>query len=943
MTIYTKPILAVICFMALCTHVTRAQDTVDLKKELQKHTLKADSLRKLKQLIYFESAAITGTSSSAMVQGTEFSHTPVVSYPMALAGRFTGLNITQSGGDPLNEGFGISLRNQSPLIFIDGIPRSVTQISMEEIESITVLKDAVATAMLGIRGSGGAISVVTKKGISGKQQINFSLQTGFQKPTDNLISRPLDAYRYALLYNEALSNDGLPVAASGYPDAGLLAYQNGTDPIRYPDVNWNDQVLKNRAGFARYNLNTRGGNQYVRYFVNVEHMSQDGMLKTSDINKYDTNSGLKAYFVRSNIDLNLTDELSAGIYVQGRLINTNSPGNSGTAGLFGSLLSTPSAAYPVYNADGSYGGTSQFQNNIVAQNIGSGYSLNNTRTILSDFYLKRTFNEVLDGLWMKARVSFFSNLSESINRNKSFAVFEQIGTSSGGQAQYRQYGTNGTQANANGIDFQNRSDFQEFSLGYSKTFGAVHDLDVTLLANRDNLINGSNLAYTIQGISGHASYAYQQKYLAEISFAYNGANRYPANGGFKYGFFPAIGLGWNINEENFLKSVNWLNHLKLYGSYGKTGQDNGAYYTYQQVYSSSASAIFGSSAAGVTSLGEASLANPNVTWEKAEKLNLGIAAAIWQNRLSASIEYYNNRFTDLSIVRGTNTGLLGIAYPNENIGKERYSGWEGELKWAEQQQTFGYSLGLNASVQQSELLYSAEAGQRYSWMQRTGNPLGKQFGYVAEGLFRNQQEIQGHATIEGYQPQPGDIKYKDLNGDGLINQYDQTMIGTKKPNILFGLLLGFNLKGLDFSALLQGRANREVYLSGTSFWEFQNNGRGQALEHHLERWTPATAETASYPRLSTGMGPRDGSVNNWLSSSYWLRNGDFMRLRTIELGYTLPKSLTSKVGMQSLRLYLNGHNLLTAASKTFDGADPENYGGSYPIQKVYTLGLNIQL
>ncbi|WP_256011422.1 SusC/RagA family TonB-linked outer membrane protein [Desertivirga xinjiangensis] len=940
-----RDILVLVCSATalVCGHAGFAGDSPGKRIQAAlKDSIQHDSLELRKQQIYFQTPQALSTASTAFVSGQDIASVPVVSYPMALGGRLAGLNIIQSSGHPLSEGFSFSLRGQTPLIFIDGIPRSVTEIGMQEIESITVLKDAVATAMLGIRGSGGAIAITTKKGFTGKQQVNFNIQTGTSRSTDNLISKPLDSYRYAQLYNEALANDGLPAGTYGFSSEAISGFQSGSDPYKYPNVNWRDQVLKNSATVARYNIDTRGGNRFVKYFVSVEHFRQDGILQTSDVNKYNTNSDLKGYFARSNVDVQLTDALSAGIYIQGRILNTTSPGDEGTAGIFSSLVSTPSSAYPIYNPDGTYAGVPQFQNNILAQNISSGYSLNNTRTVLSDFYLKRTLDELTKGLWIKARASFFSNLSEGITRNKSFAVFERTGTASNGDPVYQQYKTNGVQANANGINFQNRSDFQELSLGYTRDFG-IHGLDAVVLANRDNLVNGSNLPYTIQGISGHAAYNFNKKYLAEFSFAYNGANRYPDDGGFKYGFFPALGLGWNISEEDFLSSVDWLSHLKLYGSYGKTGQDNGAYFQYQQVYNASPSAYFGSSAGAAATVGESYLANPDITWEKAKKLNVGIDAAFLKNQLGFGIEYYANRFYDLSIVRGTNSGLLGISYPNENIGRERNSGWETQLSWQQNLKKIGYFIAFNASFQRSKLLYNAEASQRYDWMQRTGQPVGIQFGYVAEGLFQNQDEINSHASIEGYRAQPGDIRYRDLNEDGVINQYDQTAIGQKKPAVLLGTTLGFKAGSFDFSTLLQGRANRKIYLSGNSYWEFQNSGSGQAFENQLNRWTPETAATASYPRLSTGMGPRDGSVNNWVTSSYWLRDGNYLRVKTIELGYKIPSVYSKKVGLNMARLYVNALNPFTISSGDLNGADPENFSGSYPIQKVFNIGVNVQL
>lgn len=911
-----------------------AQQDVSLEK-----TLEQDSINNINQLIYFQTPKRLSTASASKLFGNSLTSTPVFGYPIALAGQLPGLKVSQSNGQPLNEDLSYQLRGRTPIILIDGIPRSVTEIGMQEIESISVLKDAVSLGMLGIRGADGAISIVTKRGYTDRTQINFSAQYGIQKPLQNLIGKPLDAYQYALLYNEALKNDGLSVLNNGFSETALASFKDGDNSFAYPNVHWPEQALENSAAVARYNLNTRGGNKYVKYFVNLEHFSQKGLLKTDATNNYSTNTGAKGYFVRSNVDVKLSELLEAGIYIQGRILNANSPGNDGADNIFQSILNTPNSAYPVYNLDGSFGGTSTFQNNILAQTIASGYSIANTRTVLTDFYLKRSFDDLVKGLWVKARASFFSNLRENYVRNKSFAVF-QLMNNDVNVPLYKQYGNNTEQNNNNNIAFQNRSNFQELSVGYSKET-KKHGIDLTLLANRDNLVNGSDLPYTIQGISGHAAYHYDNRYLAEISFAVNGANRYPTDGGFKYGTFPAIGLGWNIHREEFLKDTKWLSRLKLFGSYGLLGRDNANYYTYIQSYNGTPETFFGSTAGSAATIGESYLANANMTWAKVNMLNLGIDGALLNEQLIFQLTYYKNKYSDLNIIRKSNNTLLGISYPNENIGKQDYSGFETELGWRDHKSKFSYHALLNASFQKSNMVYEAEPHLAYSWMSSTGHPVGQTIGYVADGLYRTDAELQSSPTIEGYQPQLGDIRYRDLNGDGLINQYDQGPIGSEKPQILLGANLGFSIANIDFSILFQGMMNREVYLSGNSYREF-NGGTGQAYTTNLDRWTSDNPD-ASYPRLSTSAGPQSGAINNNAYSTFWLRSGNYLRIRNVELGYTLPTTLTRRAKIKSARVFANGFNLYTFSSKTFNGADPENFRGLYPIQKVISFGLNIQL
>ncbi|WP_375447553.1 SusC/RagA family TonB-linked outer membrane protein [uncultured Fibrella sp.] len=871
-------------------------------------------------------ADLTSASTQA-VYNNDLQKMPVTSVLSALSGRLAGVFTNQFIGQPGNDGTAISLRNQSPLVIIDGIPRQLTVFDLEEIESITALKDAVSTAMLGVRGSNGALLITTRKGSPLRQRISFTAQTAIQQPLR--FPNPLNAAQYASLYNEALQNDG---QAPVYSDAAIQAYQNGSDPYRYPNVNWRDQVTKPSSRFDRYTFSASGGNNFSKYFVSLDHINQTGLLRESDANKYNTNNNFQAFTVRSNVDLQLSPKLSAGIYLLGRILNGNDAG-FGTGSILANVLQTPNNAYPVYNPNGSYGGSQQYQTNIWAQTIGSGYQQNFKRDMLADFYLKRTLDELTPGLWVRAMGSYYATLSENIFRAKTFAVFQR-NISPTGVETYQQFGANGDQANSNGIDYQGRSDYLEFTLGYDRTIGN-NGFSALLLANRQNSVTGSDLPYTITGTSGRASYNYKQKYVLEASFGLNGSNRYPDGGTTKYGFFPAVGVAWNINQEDFLKSYNWLSYLKLFGSYGKTGNDNPGYFTYIQRYFDSPSAVFGTGAGANTSLTEQPIANRNISWEKANKLNLGLQGAVFNNRLGFTIEYYNMKYYDLLMQRGRSTSLLGNTYPDENIGQNRYSGVDLQLSFQQDIKGLSYYATVNAGFQNTKVLFMDEVYRPYDWMQRTGQRVGQTFGYIADGLFQTAEEVKRSATVVGYTPQPGDIKYKDLNGDGVIDQLDQAPIGNTKPSIPFGASLGFRWKGFDVSALVQGVANRSIYMQSASTWAFQNNGFGQAFEQHLDRWTP-TNTAATYPRVWIGT-----NVNNQAVSSYWMRSGDYVRLKNVEIGYTVPVHLLSRIRVQSIRVFANGTNLLTANKD--QTIDPESYLSTYPVQRLLNVGLNLKL
>lgn len=885
------------------------------------------------ELLYTQAPAhLTATSTEALYS-KDILRAPVTSAKSALTGRMAGLYATQSSGQPGADGAAVSLRGLDPVVVIDGVVANLSIFNLEDIESVTLQKDALSTAMLGVRGSNGVLLITTKKGRAQKQSISFTAQTAFQRSMG--APKVLNAYNYATLYNEALVNDGL---APKYTQADLDAYKNGSDPYGHPDVNWRDLVTKSSSRFDRYSLNASGGNNFARYYVSLEHVNQTGFLTTNDKNTYNTNNDFKSYVIRSNVDISVSKSLTGGIYLLGRILNGSEPGAT-TGSILSSLVNTPNNAYPVYNNNGTYGGTSQFQNNILAQAVSSGYRLNYKRDMLANFYLKQKLDGITKGLWVQAKTAFNATLSEDNNRNKTFAVYQMITTTN--PVTYNKYGTDGTQSNGNGIAYQGRSNYVELSAGYDKIIHKNHGINALLLANRDNSVSNGDLAYTISGISGRVAYNYKEKYVAEAAFGYNGSNRYPSHGDYKRGLFPAIGLGWNMEKESFIASKKWINKLKLYTSFGKTGWDDPGYFTYIQRFFDASSVYFGTSAATQTAITEQTLANPGIDFEKANKFNAGVDASLLNNRLGVTVEYFNNKFYDLLQVRGRSITMIGNDYPRENIGQNRYTGAEVKLSW--QQTTkkgIEYFASLNTSILKTKVLFNDEVFRPYSWMKRTGQPIGQVFGYVADGLFQSVAEINNSATTVGYTPQPGDIKYKDLNGDGVIDQFDIKPIGRAgKPLVFFGLSLGAAFKGFDISALIQGVINRDVYVGGNSIWAFQNGGFGQAYENNLNRWTPATAATASYPRLNIGV-----NSNNQAQSSYWLRNGDYARLKQVEIGYNIPQSLLRHIKLQGIRIFARGYNLLTFASKELDDRDPEIISAfSYPMQRLTNFGINIKL
>lgn len=865
--------------------------------------------------------------STATVYTNQLTTSPSPTFLIGLQGRLAGANIVQSSGLLGRDGSGISfsLRGQSPLLLIDGVPRGFSSLDPEEVESITVLKDALSTVLLGQRASNGVVLVTTKKGKPGPPRISFTAQGASQ----SLLKLPetLSSFDYANLYNEALQNDG---QAPVYTPAMLDAYKNGTDPVNYPNVDWYNTILNKNAPSSRYNLNMEGGGNTARYFVSLDYLNQEGFFKTADFNSYNTNAQSDRYLVRSNINLNLSKNTNVALNLFGRVQNGNQPG-VGAQSIFSNLLRTPNNAYPIMNPDGSLGGSQSYTNNIFGQSVRSGYQSDFSRDLAADLELTQKLDGLATGLWAKGKVSFNTSTIQTIDRDKTYAVYRYV---PGPPESYQKFGTDGEQSNGFAVGTSRKYTYTELSLGYDKELGD-DTFNALLLANQQIENSGSELPANYSTLGGRVSYAMKGKYLAEAAISYSGYNRYLP--GKRAGFFPAAGLGWILSEEAFLKdNVNWVNNLKLRTSYGRTGNADIGYYVYNQYFADAAAYTFGATPGSAGGVEELVLANPDATWEKADKFNIGLDATLFNNHFSLTADYFVDKYHNLTQQRGRNSTIIGNDYPLENIGINKYRGAETILTYQNSIRGLNYFFSGNLSSMQSEIIYQDEVFRQYDWMKRTGRPVGLDFGYIADGFFQSQTEINTSAKVEGYIPVPGDIRYKDLNSDNIINQFDQAPIGSEKPLIYYGATAGFNFKGFDLSLLFQGVENRTRLANGDSEIEFQSNGRYQAYRHHLNRWTPANAANADYPRLSVGE-----NINNQAVSSFFTRSSDYMRLKNAEIGYTFSHRLASKIRLSSVRVFANGLNLFTTAE--FDRLDPEYFGASVPVQRVINAGLNIKL
>lgn len=840
-----------------------------------------------------------------------------------------------------NSEFLISARGQSPVAIVDGVERDLYSIDPEAIESVTIQKDALSNMFLGMRSSRGALIITTKnpdaKGgfhlsLTGKFGISSALKSG---------PNPLSAYQYAYLLNEALLNDG---KSPLYTYDDFEAYRNGTSPYLHPDVNWKDAIMNNSTTSQAYNLNVTGGGRVAQYFVSLGYYSENGLFKTSDANSYNTNFKYNRYLITSKVNINVTDEFKVSMSLMGRIEEGNQPGGisgTGYSDLLSNVWQTPNNAYPVLNPNGTYGGNASYTQNLYAQTTGSGYISSNTRDVVGTINLKYDFDKLVRGLSVGATGNISSQVRNAIVRTKQAQVFQYSITQQGNEA-YDKYGDVSSQTNS----YRSVSTYQymygKMYVDWERQFG-MHGVKASLWGDTRTILNNYDLPMIPSNIGQKVEYNYDNKYFAQAAVTESYYNRY--DNGRRWGTFWAVGLGWDISKEKFMEASK-IDQLKLRATYGHTGNgiDNAGYFSYLKRYNEDGGFWYsnGTSMSNGGSVSEISpLANTLLTWEKGRKVNVGLDLTLLKNRLTLSADYYNDYY-DILQSRGKSIQLLGIAYPAENIGKTRYYGLETQLSWQDHIGKVNYYISANWSMEQNKRLFMDEQYVPYDYLKMTGQPTGAIYGLVATGFLTAKDIADGYPVMNGFNNiQAGDVKYKDMNGDGEINEFDRTVIGGDKPTCYFGIDLGFEWKGLEVTAFIQGAYNRDLYNSDRTLLEgFQVIGQsyGQAYTNLLNRWTPETAETATYPRLTAG-GNMYNYGNNW-NSSLFVQNGNYIRLKNATVSYKLPENFCRNyLGGLRVKIFVQGQNLLTWSRTRLQ--DPEVTFTSYPLQRTITTGINL--
>ena len=929
---------------------------------------------------------VTGAISTV---GTEtLLRSPNASVANALAGQVPGLSSVQQSGQPGLEDPSLYVRGtgsltvaaSNPLILVDGVERSFNQLDPNEIESISVLKDASATAVFGVRGANGVIIVTTKRGTKGKPKIKLSSSVGLQSPVKQL--QLANSYTYALALNEQYKNDNNPNLI--FDDFTLERFRLNDDPIMYPSIDWRDYLTNKYAMQTQHNLTVSGGSDQVKYFISAGYLHQDGFFKTFGA-EYGGNYKYDRYNYRANLDIDLTKSTKINFGIGGIVGNTTEPYDISTNGIWYVINeTTPFTSAGVVDgklivhSSNTYYFNGVLQSNVLSQYYNQGWTTTTRNTGNFDMKIQQDLDLITKGLSFETKAAINTSIATGRGRRHSIETLDPYYLSSLEDATlpitdptfdrtivYKTVGTEGVLSYVTPSTSKARDWYIEGSLRYDRRVGN-HNVGAMVLYNQKKTYWPSQyreLPTAYVGLVGRLTYDYKYKYLAEFNMGYNGSENFAPDK--RFGFFPAGSLGYVVTEEDFMKNQKFVDFLKLRISAGLVGNDNMSNNRYLYLPSTykvdqigynagqagqTAGYYFGvENPNAVPGAIEQRIGNPNVTWEKSFKQNYGIDLHVLDSRLKITADVFKERRWDILITRSTipvYTAFTSALLPVTNLGKVDNQGYEIEATWNQAFKNISYWISGNISYAKNKIVFQDEVEPNEPYMWRTGQSVGSRFGYVAEGFY-NESDFDENGNLLSTLPQPspsqplypGDVKYKDLNGDGLISSDDQTTIGyPNRPQYTFGLNYGFRWKNFSMTMSWLGAAQRDLLL-GTNFYEpFRGENRSLLQFQYDERWTPETAETAVMPRLS-----KTSRTYNYRTSSLLVRDGSYIRLRNMTLGYDLSYlSVLNKLGISGLSVELTGFNLLTFSPfKIMDPESQPDNSDTYPVMKLYNLGLKV--
>lgn len=910
----------------------------------------------------FNTTRINNTASVSTVSGEKLNKTVSPNLTTSLAGQLSGLMIRQGNGTPGSDdsgwyirgvgSYGYGRENESKL-YVDGFEVNLDYLKYlipAEIERVSVLKDAAALSVFGMRGANGIIWIETKRGKVGKPTISVNFRGSLQQAVN--INKPLNSFEYANLYNQANSNDNGMVWTPRYSNSELDAYRSGQGV----NVDWYEQVMKNSGNYLDGNISFNGGGQTAKYNVVMGYSNQQGLLNVSSD---DTRSNLKMdkFNLRANLDISMMSIFELKIDMGGRIENRKNP-NYNTGDLMNDLARYPSNIYSVYDDAGQteFSGTSLYNNNPVGSVLGLGFRTSRLRILQGNFTLKEKLDFITPGLYLQQAFSFYSRSSSTYNKTRNYArYFDGHKTTT----------DESTSIVAGGYGSAGMDDWKQVmaTVGYSKDFGK-HSLHSAVNFHLSDYKGDGKFGYKYHYLNynGKVNYSFDNRYVAELGFSYFGSDSFdPSN---RWEFYPAVSLGWVVSNEAFMKSGSVIDLLKLRASVGKTGNaDSGesgklsafnsnGRFLYEQYYNYTGGFNTGNGSSYQWNSGLAPLfiANKDASPEKSMKYNIGVDLNLLR-KLELSADFFLDKRSDILTFDQTLMGYYGQNYYLSNIGKMTNKGFELSATYTDKIGDIDYSLFGIASYTENKIDYMGEIPPAYSYNAYTGRAYGSRVGLVADGFyqlsdFNADGSLKEGLPVSSYgKVQPGDLRYKDLDGNKMIDDTDVTKIGDPTyPKLAYSFGGDISYKGFDFSILFRGAYGASVNLMdyGNQFIAFMDNHNAFDIAKGAWAYYPEqgidTRKTATYPRLSVG-----NNDNNYRTSSFWMRNNDFLRIQNMELGYNFTKELLRNSRISQLRVFLNATNPVTWSSVLKDyNMDPESFYG-YPALKTFSVGVSITL
>ncbi len=925
---YNLPLFVVVLFLCFNGNLAGQEAPTDVQEKLVEQGNRIAQPKK------------ESTASTSVITSDDIMKSSALNASNALYGLGLGLTTLQNDGleYQVNTSFNIrgvgSFYNSNPLVLVDGFERPLSTLTKEEIESITILKDAASLALYGFRGSNGVLLVKTKTGVIGKTKIQVSYDQAFlqqrRKP------QFADAETYAKAVNEALTNDGI---APRYDNNQIAAFKSGQFPDQYPNVNWMDEVLKDNAMSNIYNISINGGSKVVRYNTTINLQNHDSYMKPENIvSSFSSQNKYSKLNIRTNLDVQLSKTTNFSVKLLGLISESNRPGTQITD-IMPRLYNTPAAAFPVKTSTGDWGGSDTWTNNPVAMVAARGYGKTNQRTLLADWTVSQDLSGLTKGLSAELSVGFdnsadyWESMSQTYRYQKNTAQISADGTTLITPVSTL-VGTNSSPNYSSSLGSQWRSFGAFAKVQYERKWQDL-SMNSQLMFMHDQYVgNGQFSTSNRERINLYTHLGLYYRYFVDISLTGHGSNRLePRN---NMGLFPAVSSAWILSNESFMKNVKAIDFLKLRASYGVVGND----YTtsnelFKQTYGSGGNYFFTDNYTSTAGMTELRLATTGLTYEKSHKANLGVEGRFFK-LIDLTVEAYYDRRTDILVsTSGTVSSVLGATASMSNDGIIDNKGIEVGLNVNNDKGDFRYNIGAQFTYNKSNIVNRNEGFVPYDYLKQTGRPVNQLFGYEAIGYFADAADIAASPAQLLSTVMPGDIKFKDQNNDNRINEQDKVPLGynTVMPEIYFSANFNFEYKGIGVDANFQGVGNYSAVLNTASlFWPLRNNNNISTY-YYENRWTPDN-QNALFPRLTTVQ-----NDNNFNTNSLWLRDRSYIKLRTCELYYKLPEELLASTFVTKAKVYVRAMNLFSIDNLKI--VDPEAYGTVLPLSASVHVGVNV--